>query len=57
MDLAEETGATILIVKPDRISRRVSFISAIMECKNSQDAKQPIELKSIFKVREILQQY
>ena len=33
MDLAEETGATILIVKPDRISRRVSFISAIMECK------------------------
>ncbi|MBT3620038.1 MAG: hypothetical protein HN523_06385 [Porticoccaceae bacterium] len=57
MDLAEETGATILIVKPDRISRRVSFISAIMECKNSQDANQPIELKSIFKVREILQQY
>ena len=33
MDLAEETGATILIVKPDRISRHVSFISAIMECK------------------------
>ena len=33
MDLAEETGATILIVKPDRISRRVSFISAIMERK------------------------
>jgi hypothetical protein len=57
MDLAEETGATILIVKPDRISRRVSFISAIMEYKNSQDANQPIELKSIFKVREILQQY
>ena len=25
--------------------------------KNSQDANQPIELKSIFKVREILQQY
>ena len=31
--LAEETGATILIAKLDRISRRVSFISAIMERK------------------------
>ena len=33
MALAEETGATILIAKLDRISRRVSFISAIMERK------------------------
>ena len=31
--LAEETGATLLIAKLDRISRRVSFISAIMERK------------------------
>ena len=31
--VAEETGATILIAKLDRISRRVSFISAIMERK------------------------
>ncbi|MDC0012971.1 recombinase family protein [Octadecabacter sp.] len=33
MALAEETGATLLIAKLDRISRRVSFISAIMERK------------------------
>ena len=33
MTLAEETGATLLIAKLDRISRRVSFISAIMERK------------------------
>ena len=33
MALAEETGATILIAKLDRISRRVSFISVIMERK------------------------
>ena len=33
MALAEETGVTILIAKLDRISRRVSFISAIMERK------------------------
>ena len=33
MALAEETGARLLIAKLDRISRRVSFISAIMERK------------------------
>lgn len=33
MALAEEAGATLLIAKLDRISRRVSFISAIMERK------------------------
>jgi len=33
MTLAEETGATLLIAKLNRISRRVSFISAIMERK------------------------
>jgi len=33
IDLAEKTGATLLVAKLDRLSRRVSFISAIMERK------------------------
>lgn len=33
IELAEKTGATLLVAKLDRLSRRVSFISAIMERK------------------------
>ena len=33
IELAERTGATLVVAKLDRVSRRVSFISAIMERK------------------------
>lgn len=33
IDLAEKTGATLLVAKLDRLSRKVSFVSAIMERK------------------------
>jgi DNA invertase Pin-like site-specific DNA recombinase len=33
MELAEKTGATLLVAKLDRLSRKVSFVSAIMERK------------------------
>jgi DNA invertase Pin-like site-specific DNA recombinase len=33
VDLAEKTGATLVVAKLDRLSRRVSFISAVMERK------------------------
>lgn len=33
MDLAEKTGAVLLVAKLDRLSRKVSFVSAIMERK------------------------
>lgn len=33
IELAEKTGATLLVAKLDRLSRRMSFISAIMERK------------------------
>jgi DNA invertase Pin-like site-specific DNA recombinase len=33
MDLAEKTGAILLVAKLDRLSRKVSFVSAIMERK------------------------
>ena len=33
IDLAEKTGATLLVAKLDRLSRKVSYVSAIMERK------------------------
>lgn len=33
IELAEKTGATLLVAKLDRLSRKVSFVSAIMERK------------------------